>query len=361
MMRPIRLFTLSVFAITTVLLLSPTTVAESPQPPPTIGAIRWDGWFRDNPWEKNLAPAQWRYRLPFYATTSNDGVQVCGDTQETVDREIAHAKAGGIAYWAFCYYHPKSWPQADAYNYGWRRYLASAHKKDINFCFILQGGSHLGPPGEWSATVDELVSRFKEPTYQRVCGNRPLLYVFACEKLIPHFGSIQAAGDAFRQLREASKKAGLADPYIAAQIWPSQLHADFLDAVHFDALSAYSAQGSTGEGEPYSRLVVSNQWYWAQYKTSGREIIPTVNAGWDGRPRKYTGPWYEDAAPSEVANAIGQALDWVQANLKTVPARSVLVYAWNEHDEGGWLCPTLKEGTARLDAIRNMLNARRPR
>ena len=35
------------------------------QPLPVIGAIRWDGWFQDNPWERNLASEQWRYRLPF--------------------------------------------------------------------------------------------------------------------------------------------------------------------------------------------------------------------------------------------------------------------------------------------------------
>ena len=29
----------------------------------------------------------------------------------------------------------------------------------------------------------------------------------------------------------------------------------------------------------------------------------------------------------------------------------MLVYAWNENSEGGWLVPTLGEGTARVDAL----------
>jgi hypothetical protein len=30
----------------------------------------------------------------------------------------------------------------------------------------------------------------------------------------------------------------------------------------------------------------------------------------------------------------------------------VLVYAWNEHDEGGWLCPTLNpDGTANTERL----------
>lgn len=327
------------------------------EPLPSIGAIRWDGWFTDNPWEKNLAGAEWAYRLPFFATHRDGaGPVVCEDSQEVMDREIAYAKAGGIAYWAFCYYHPKSWPQADSYNYGWRRYLASAHKADLNFCLLLQGGSHLGPAGEWKDTVEQFVKLFKEPTYQRVCGDRPLLYVFSCEKLVPHFGSGGAAGDAFNLLREESRKAGAGDPYIVAQIWPHQLRGDFFDAARFDAVGAYSAQGDKGEAQSYAQLVESNRWYWDEYKRSGREVVPTVNAGWDGRPRKYAGAWYARATPAEIADALRQAFDWVDANPESVPARTVLVYAWNEFDEGGWLCPTIEEGPARLDAIRAMLD-----
>ncbi len=33
----------------------------------------------------------------------------------------------------------------------------------------------------------------------------------------------------------------------------------------------------------------------------------------------------------------------------------MLIYAWDEFSEGGWICPTLSEGTARLDAIRGVL------
>jgi len=40
----------------------------------------------------------------------------------------------------------------------------------------------------------------------------------------------------------------------------------------------------------------------------------------------------------------------------------VLIYAWNEFDEGGWLVPALPpphgEGTARIDALRKVLVGR---
>ena len=106
-----------------------------------------------------------------------------------------------------------------------------------------------------------------------------------------------------------------------------------------------------------------NRWYWNQYKATGREVVPLVNAGWDGRPRNYLGAWYEPAKPAEVADAVKGALDWNRTNLNTARAGTVLVYAWNEHDEGGWLCPTLNpDGTAnaeRLQALATVLKSDR--
>ena len=75
-----------------------------------VGAIRWDAWFDGNTYENNLAPKQWRSRLPFYASVrSDDRVEVRSDKQEVMDQEIAFAAKAGLNYWAFCYYHPKSW------------------------------------------------------------------------------------------------------------------------------------------------------------------------------------------------------------------------------------------------------------
>lgn len=326
---------------------------------PSIGAIRWDGWFKDNPWEKNLQEPQWWERLPFYAKHGDDGkLTICADSQEVMDKEIAYAKAGGIAYWAFCYYHPKSWDQADSYNYGWRRYLASKHKQDVRFCLLLQGGSHLGPPPDWPQTVAQFVALFKEPTYQKVCGRRPLLYVFSCEHIVPHFGSMEAARRAFDLLRAESLKNGVGNPYIVAQIWLHMAEADFLEGLGFEAVGSYSAHGGESDEElPYSRLAEFNRHYWDRLKATGRKVIPLVNAGWDGRPRKYPKAWFASATPAELAENLRNAMAWVRANPDVAEANTILIYAWNEHDEGGWLCPTLSEGSARLDATRAILDA----
>ena len=47
------------------------------------------------------------------------------------------------------------------------------------------------------------------------------------------------------------------------------------------------------------------------------------------------------AAPDELAAHLRDAIEWTKANRDINPANVIIIYAWNEHDEGGWLQPTL--------------------
>jgi len=333
---------------------------------PTVGAIRWDAWFRDNDYEKFLQPEEWRSRLPFYARVTPDGrAEVRSDSQETMDQEVAYASAAGLDYWAFCYYHPRSWEGADRYNYGWKLYLSSKRKSELNFCLILQASSHLGPTGEWPKTVAQFVRLFKGPTYQRVPGGRPLVYVLRIDEMDQHFGSHAAACEALEELRRQAVAAGLPSPYLVAQTYSPAEGAKFVEEYGFDAVSAYSAPGWDQHKEyPFSVLARVNRGFWDGCKAAGKKVIPIVNAGWDPRPRlgdpHHAGiygatPWYTEPTPSELAAHVRSALDWVSENPTAAEADTVLVYAWNETDEGGWLVPTLSGGSARLDAIRKVL------
>ncbi len=338
---------------------------------PLVGAIRWDGWFRGNPWERNLDPLEWRSRLPFYAKTLPDGrVEVRSDEQTVMDQEISYAARAGLSFWAFCYYHPSSWKEADHYNYGWKLYLCSPQKRALNFCLLLQGGTHMGPREEWEKTAAQFIALFREPTYQRVAGSRPLVFIFACEYLEPQFGSKEAARKALADFREQSKRAGTGDPYLVTLVFNAQVGAGYVNDLGFDAISAYSAPGSGDHREyPYSDLISFNRDYWESFRATGKAVIPTVNAGWDGRPRlrdpqqakHYRGPWYAMPTPAQLAENLRAALEWNRAHAAVNPAGAVLIYAWNETDEGGWLVPTLAEGTARLDAIRSVLKSKEKR
>jgi hypothetical protein len=98
--------------------------------------------------------------------------------------------------------------------------------------------------------------------------------------------------------------------------------------------------------------------------------------GWDRRPR-VTNPvswedfhlkpdafefFYKSGTPDEIAAHIGRGVSWFKKHPGKNGTELVLIYAWNEFDEGGWLVPALPpphgEGTARIDALRKVLVAR---
>ena len=66
-------------------------------------------------------------------------------------------------------------------------------------------------------------------------------------------------------------------------------------------------------------------------------------------------PWFIQPTPTELASLLKDAIQWNKENPATAKANAVLIYAWNETDEGGWLHPTISKGTARLDAIKKVL------
>ena len=67
------------------------------------------------------------------------------------------------------------------------------------------------------------------------------------------------------------------------------------------------------------------------------------------------------ATPREIAAHLRRALTFVNEHPEICIARAVIIYAWNEYDEGGWLAPTRaadgRPDTGRLDGIRSILSA----
>ena len=127
-------------------------------------------------------------------------------------------------------------------------------------------------------------------------------------------------------------------------------------------------------GQPYSLL-------WEKWRRERTPCITFATAGWDTRPRQERPPswcsWVKatpdptppaqqkplidatTATPDEIAEHLREAIPWTQANRDLNPANAIILYAWNEHDEGGWLQPTLgadgKPDVSRIKAIGKVL------
>jgi len=123
-----------------------------------------------------------------------------------------------------------------------------------------------------------------------------------------------------------------------------------------DAVSRY-AVSALNEGESFAELAGQAEDLWNTYTGTGYRIVPFLTSGWDNRPRhgvgvpwdtsSYQPYWTQQATPDDIVDHIGNARTWIDNNPDKAPARALIIYAWNEHDEGGWLCPTLgKDGLA---------------
>ena len=279
-------------------------------------------------------------------------------------REIAYAKAAGIDYWAFVAYDPEN-----AMSRALRRYLKSPERDTVRFCMI-SDASH------WRANrVTAEVARFSElmtlPNYQTVLNGRPLFYLL---NLSPDTVATTLADNggfksAIEALRRAARGRGIGDPYcIVMTPWPDKAKA-FADAAGCDAISAYAVQAG-GKDAPFVELTTYVEAFWESSAATGAKVVPLAMTGWDRRPRVETPVYWEDnegwgaeierfyrsPTPAQITGHVRKATDWARANTTSAEAKTIIIYAWNEHDEGGWLCPTLGEGDARVRALAELLH-----
>lgn len=337
---------------------SSTAPAARATTQPVVGAIRWDGQVGDDAIgdlsgvgpeeERALSADKWHYRVPFYATVGSNTVSMDGATQQVIDQEIEYAKAAGLSYWAFDWYGDETGLQTAR-----ELYLSSPYHNDLNWSAIL----FTHPLS--SADEQSLVSDFQQSNYQKVDGGRPLLYAFDYPDLVD-----PAQINRIRQ--ETVTEMGV-QPYVVALEFSAGAAASFASQIGADAISSYASSGS--DHEPYSSMAAAEAANWDAYSATGYPVVPWVTQGWDPQPRIQLNPPYAYASyasnsgvtassPSELAAQLQKAINWDTAHLTAAPAQAVLMYAWNEFSEGGYIAPT-KSGSGinldYLDAIKGVL------
>lgn len=336
-----------------------TGVAAEPLRP-SVGAIRWDAWTLGEitkQVEKTLGPEKYHFRLPWFAKVI-DANTVCidGSRQEIMDQEIDFAVAGGLDYWAFLLYQESS-SMSDSI----RKYLGSTKRNRIKFCVILHSTFSV-PDAQWPRERDRALGLLKESGYMTVLDGRPLVYAFDMNKS-------PLAARRFEEFRKLVINAGL-NPYYVYMGWNPATDFKSQKDNGFDAVSAYAFGSADDTYAKLCRAVETK--FWQNAAAVQVPYVPLVSTGWDKQPRKDNPVSWEKgqayhsqkvfpstATPQEISLHLDKALRFVKQNRNICAANTVIIYAWNEFDEGGWLCPTWtpdgKPDTARLDAIGRIL------
>lgn len=344
-----------------------------------IGTIRWDAFTESTPKGTDpasqvarvLSPKEYHCQAPFFANVEADGtVSFPKYTVETWEKEAEYAIAGGLDYYAYLWYESTS-----AMSEPRKIHLQSAKKDTIKMCGILE--AIRGPQ-----TMKELWEAMKDSCYLTLDG-RPVLFLY---------GVNDWTTENVAKLRQDAANVGIDKALYIVGMSVSTNLVQFTTNIGkgIDAISWYS-YGSVKTAEPYAELVARLEKDMATIavlcESNNIDLIPAFSAGRDSRARIQTGVTWVDGDPNAEKDAdkpylnryaLEPSMAELQAHIEKVltcamtskAAKSNLAcsYGWNEHEEGGWLCPTLtidengnvvknadgtnKANTERLDALK---------
>lgn len=379
---------------------------------PTIGVIRWDmysGMAATQAQELGylpgdygfLAPAKWNWRAPFFCRYTNDvpwidhaangavgplwfnSEQEFLLTQEATEQEIAFAGTAGakLDYWIF------GTAPASAGGNGWGLYwnldafLESERKLEINYALMYRLDS-VDDWAEFNLAVEELVWHAKQPNYQTVIGDRPIIYFISYKDLSVNLGdpsdgsTVASLAAAVQTIRDAFTADGLPNPYLVASAVPAHARneSNWIDGGGFDAGNDYRGAygGVAPPGTPFADMPDNIEPYWDLNASSlSVALVPAAPCGANSEPRTEKGTggdWhYQEPEPGDLTALMKRVMDYIVENPVECEANTFSMYSWNEHSEGGFLCPLMNTNgnydlpdTRRLDEVGTAVNTYEP-
>jgi hypothetical protein len=212
--------------------------------------------------------------------------------------------------------------------------------------------------------VERVISRyFTQPNYFKIDG-RPVFAIFDVRKLLDSFGgSTQETRRALDYFREEVKKAGFPDLHIQwNQPWGAmlsderagQLNAK-IDSLGFNSITMYNMGGFNPDyllyGANATRILERMD------STLNVPVFPCVSIGWDDTPR------FLDKGARSIVHYHNTPESFAMLLLKARQyavrhpdqPKLIIVNAWNEWVEGGYLLPDMLHGFGYLEAVREVI------
>lgn len=314
-----------------------------------IGAINWDNSLPEDTYfgyysSLVLSPEKYRSVTPYYARINAGRVTFAPKTQESFDEELALAVEAGIDYMAYDWYTEERLPAPEdphnvdhtvrELNHARRLHETSSLNTKIRLCAVI-----ICPHPMSERDYGKLAEDMKQDFYEKIDG-RPLVYLFSGYYV-----------DIIEKLREFPEKYGTADPFIvflgAGEGGKIDKSIDYTKA---DGVSAYAS--CTGNVKTFRELTEHSIAANELRKGYGIPVLPHFSAGWNPTPRvdnpipwtTYAGgPYAEPAAEDELFEGAVRLADWIRENRDRIVPGHILAFAWNEFEEGGFICPTYGE------------------
>jgi hypothetical protein len=325
-----------------------------------IGVYYFPGWtyspdqWKNPPWEP-IKP--FPEREPLLGWYQEKDISVA-------EKHIEWASKYGIDFFAYDWY----WDGKKTFlGHAIDNYLKANNKSKIKFCLLW--ANHFPVPAsidQFESMVDYWIANyFKDPQYLKIQG-KPVVIVFSPEKLrdnAKRFGKTTL--ELFTSAKSRAADSGLKGIYFVGST-PANSYwvKDYLPANGYDAMTAYNYHSTSFTGEfndrerkatDYTQLMrgYESQWKWILENSVLPYFIP-VTAGWDANPwGQHSSHDHCMSTPKLFKKMVLDAkkvLD--QYPEKTM--RTILIYAWNEYGEGGYIEPTRKWRFRYLKMIKNV-------
>ncbi len=317
-----------------------------------VGTIRWDAFVKSVPDGKLpadcvarvLSYKEYHNQAPFFSLVDGEKVSFPEYTLEIWEKEADFAIKGGLDYFAYLWYET-----FDDMSQPRKTHLKSPNKDKILMCGILERLRQ-------EETMNELFDAMKDSCYLRL-DNRPVVFLYGLDRWTTN---------AVERLCEMAEDAGIKEPLYIVGMSNEKSHLSFMTNVvkGIDAISWY-AVGATKKDMTFEELKddcedlmikAGNLCY-----GNNIDIIPSFTTGRDTRARIRTGVFWCAGDPNatedrlkpygnkyalpptneELKEHIKTTVKYVDDNRDRTRPYLICSYGWNEHEEGGWLCPTL--------------------
>jgi hypothetical protein len=320
----------------------------------TVGAYYFDGWSGHTNHVTKLLGTKYADRKPVWGWYD--------DTVEIMRRQIDYCADHGLAFWAFDWYYPEGENKTTPLNNALGLYLKAPNCQRMKFCLLVANhrGFRIGPK-DWDACCQQWIELFQQPTHLTLDG-KPLLIFFSPGELQQAFGGVEGVRKALDSLQAKAEDAGLPGVAVAACTGPGG-HLGDLARSGYTLLTGYNYNlgwQSGGGSQPFRTLIEGNARIFDQFaEKTPLPYVPVITVGWDRRPweedklpPEKMSVWYPDRTPKLVEEFVRLGVRWLDEHPdKATAQRLLLLYAWNENGEGGYLTPTAADDTEYLKAV----------
>ena len=177
-------------------------------------------------------------------------------------------------------------------------------------------------------------------------------------------GSPEKAKDALLYFRQEVKNAGFNGLHLMSITWngipfgriPNNNRpapADVVKYYGFDSVSMYNWTGATKGNRTYIDLCEKTIATYDNLLKDYGQFYPVVSTGWDTNPRfpdNEKRPILHNKNPLDYEKALRKTKAWVDKNIPAGKQKLILINAWNEWTEGGYLEPDKAFGYGYLNA-----------